>query len=508
MLHSLRNRCASAFVILLCLVLSACSDSAGPDNSEASDNTRLKPRVVIVTMFERGADSGDAAGEFQLWNERRELTTIVPFHGHHDLHYNPDTEILAIVTGVGTARAAASVMGLGMDPRFDLSKSYWLVAGIAGFDPADASLASAAWANYLVDGDLAHQIDAREIPDNWDWGYIARHTKVPFDRNKPAPRGEVFVLNEGLTEWAFQLTKDVEIPDSAGLAAARAPYRDHPNAQRPPFVLRGDHLAALTFWHGEMLNNWANAWVDYWSEGHGEFVSSAMEDTGTYQSIRYLDNIGRADKDRVLVLRTASNYTMPPPGIGAAENLLSENDGYSGLDAAVESAYQVGSVVVDELLHNWSQYENDIPKGSAGAKATSASFENHPFVYHLIQKSLWDEAVKTDRTYFPPTYEQDGFTHATANPELLMNVANHFYTDVPGEWLCLRMTRDSLADTGVNLVFEATAPVGDKEADFEGSDAELFPHIHGGIHPLAVVESFPVQRDANGRFLSVANVTD
>lgn len=34
---------------------------------------------------------------------------------------------------------------------------------------------------------------------------------------------------------------------------------------------------------------------------------------------------------------------------------------------------------------------------------------------------------------------QDGFTHLTADPALLLTVANHFYTDIPGEWrvLCI-----------------------------------------------------------------------
>ncbi|MDX1406357.1 MAG: hypothetical protein R3192_17625, partial [Woeseiaceae bacterium] len=143
-----------------------------------------------------------------------------------------------------------------------------------------------------------------------------------------------------------------------------ARYVNHPNAQRPPFVLRGDNLAALTFWHGEILNAWANAWVDYWSDGNGEFVSSAMEETGTFQSLTYLDKIGRVDIDRVMVLRTASNFTMPPPGISAAENLLKENEGYTGLELAVESAYIVGSIVVDEILDNWSSYETRIPSPS------------------------------------------------------------------------------------------------------------------------------------------------
>jgi purine nucleoside permease len=343
-------------VLGLTISLAGCEHDYG---APAIDPIEVK--IVLVTMFERGADTGDAPGEFQLWNERRNLNQVFPFQGEHDLHFNADSGILAIVTGAGTAKAAASVMALGMDPRFDFSKSYWLVAGIAGFDPADATIGSAAWATYLVDGDLAHEIDAREKPDDWEWGYIARHTKVPFDPNKPEPRGEVFVANATLAEWAYQLTKDTVLPEDESVSEETARYVNHPAAQEKPKVMKGDNLAALTFWHGEILNAWANAWVDYWSDGNGEFVSSAMEDTGTYQSLHYLDKTGRVDVDRLMVLRTASNFTMPPPGVSAAESLLKENEGYLGIDLAVESAYIVGSIVIDEILGNWVQYQERIP---------------------------------------------------------------------------------------------------------------------------------------------------
>ena len=131
----------------------------------------------------------------------------------------------------------------------------------------------------------------------------------------------------------------------------------------------------------------------------------------------------------------------------------------------------------------------------------------HPFLFHLVQADLWKAAVEGDATYFPPTYEQDGFTHATANPDLLLNVANHFYTDVPGEWLCLRMTVESLEAGGIEVVFEGTAPVGDKQPNFEGTDDELFPHILGGIHPSTVLEVHDVARSDDGTFLAVAGVT-
>ncbi len=112
-------------------------------------------KVVVVTMFERGEDTGDAPGEFQLWVEREHLDQVFDLPaGYRHMRMNKDG-VLGMVTGVGTAKAAASVMALGLDPRFDLRKAYWIVAGIGGGDPADVSLGSAVWADYVVDGDLA-----------------------------------------------------------------------------------------------------------------------------------------------------------------------------------------------------------------------------------------------------------------------------------------------------------------------------------------------------------------
>lgn len=350
--------------LTIVFVLSACG---APDGDVAVEETeKEKPRavkVVVVTLFEIGDDTGDRAGEFQLWKERRQFDEILPFHGYKNLHYNSEDGLLVMVTGIGTARAAAATMAVGMDPRFDLSKAYWLTVGIAGIDPEDATVGSAAWAEYLVDGDLGHHIDAREIPEDWPFGYFPRYTTRPFDPEKPEPSGEMYRLNPGLTEWAYQLTKGIELPDDPSVQLERDLYTEHPNARGKPKVIKGDHIAALTFWHGALLNDWANQLVEYWSEGKGNMVTSAMEDTGSYLSISWLDKIGRADKDRFMVLRMGSNFTMQPPTRTAAENLLKETQGYkyAGLEIAVESGYIVASRVVDELLENWAQYEDTIP---------------------------------------------------------------------------------------------------------------------------------------------------
>ena len=325
---------------------------------------RLPVRVVIVTMFEIGADSGDLPGEFQFWKERRHLDERIPFpQSWHDLYYNPDSQILGMVTGMGSIKSATATLALGLDQRFDLSHAYWLVAGIAGIDPHQGSIGSAVWAHYLVDGDMAHEIDPRETPRGWKYGYFPLGSSGPADRTARAPvNGEMFELNPALEAWAYGLTKDVQLADYPSLATARHRYVGMPKAQVPPMVMQGDQLAAMTFWHGRMMNDWAHDRVAYWTGGKGTCVTSAMEETGTFQSLTYLSRIGRADRNRVMVLRAGSNFTMPPPGVSAASNLLREDKGYAGMTAALESLYKTGSVVVDELLAHWDRYEGTPPK--------------------------------------------------------------------------------------------------------------------------------------------------
>ena len=133
----------------------------------------------------------------------------------------------------------------------------------------------------------------------------------------------------------------------------------------------------------------------------------------------------------------------------------------------------------------------------------------HPYVFHLVQADLWHATLAEQGSiYYPPTYDVDGFTHGTANPEKLLVVANHFYSEVRGDWLCLRMTVESLQESGVDTIFEGTAPVGDKPADFEGSDSELYPHILGGISPSAVLAAHKVVRTEDGQFIQIEGVTD
>jgi purine nucleoside permease len=323
-------------------------------------------KVVVVSMFELGEDTGDAPGEYQLWVEREHLDKIFPLPaGYHHVRMNKDG-VLGMVTGVATAKAAASVMALGLDPRFDLSKAYWVIAGIGGGDPADVSLGSAVWASHVIDGDIGYEIDAREIPADWTTGFVPLRKSKPYEQPVKAQLdGEVYTLNADLVAWAFQLTKDIHLADSDDIRAYRARYAGFPNAMKPPFVTVGDTMSAGTFWHGSRMDEWANAWTRYYTGGQGNFMIAGMEDTGTLQALTFLNQAGRVDLNRVLVLRTVSNYDREAPGTTPAESLKSMVGGkYAAYLPALEAAETVGDKVVRDIVEHWTERENTIPHAS------------------------------------------------------------------------------------------------------------------------------------------------
>ncbi len=318
-------------------------------------------KVVVVAMFERGADTGDDPGELQYWVERDHLDRVFPMPAaYHAARMNGDGE-MAVLTGSGTAHAAATIMAVGLDPRFDFSHAYWLIAGIAGGCPDAVSLGSAVWARWVVDGDLGYEIDAREIPPGWPTGMLPLRKKTPFEAPADATDGQVYALNANLAEWAFEQTRGVVLDDSEKLRAARSHF-DGAAAQRPPFVTLGDEISASTYWHGDLMDAWAARWVPYFTGGKGVFATTAMEDTGTLQSLTSLARAGRVDINRVLVLRAVSNYDRQPRGLSAAESLTSQRVGaYAAYLPSLEAAYRVGHTVVAELLSHWTQYEKTEP---------------------------------------------------------------------------------------------------------------------------------------------------
>jgi uncharacterized protein (DUF952 family) len=127
-------------------------------------------------------------------------------------------------------------------------------------------------------------------------------------------------------------------------------------------------------------------------------------------------------------------------------------------------------------------------------------------LYHMCDVEDWNEQIASNGFYVPPTYEQDGFIHATAVPSFLLGVANHFYKDSTGSWICLKIDPNSFAMGKV--IYEAAAPVGNKE-EYDHSDAgpePKFPHIYAPIPKAAVIGMNAIKRSEDGSFLSIDGI--
>jgi purine nucleoside permease len=335
----------------------------------------IRPRVMVVATYETGKDTGDVPGELQYWVEREHLDQAIKVPGIDHPILTNGKGLYAMISGT-TSRCAVQMMALAMDPRFDLRHTYFLLSGIGGGDPARVTLASAVWIRQVIDGDPAFELDHAETPASWPYGIIALGATEPdavpanvdsapaagVSDNGSGGVGRVaYALNPSLVAWAYQLTKDVKIPDSDALEATRARYTGSPNAQQPPLVVMGESMGADRFWSGAIMTRWAEDWVRLYTRGTGALSIADCEDQGILLAMRELDRLGRVDAQRLLILRTASNFTVAPPGVTAREYLFDDLANAPGYLPALDANYRVGSVVVSALLDHWSQYETEVP---------------------------------------------------------------------------------------------------------------------------------------------------
>jgi purine nucleoside permease len=151
----------------------------------------------------------------------------------------------------------------------------------------------------------------------------------------------------------------LKLLDDPDVAALRRAYTGYPKAMMPPFVLIGDDYASDHYWHGKILTQFARDFVHVYTGGKGTFAMTEMEDSGFMNSLERLDRIHRVDINRVMVLRTASNFSMQSPGGTAVESLNGHYVGGGRL--ALESAWLCGSVVLHNILEHWDRMYDHIP---------------------------------------------------------------------------------------------------------------------------------------------------
>jgi len=336
-----------ALVALACLV-------ATPVKADAP----RKVRVFVITMF----DIPGFGAETLRWINRQNLTENIEVpglsHNFPYVHCRPPTgtpamsDMCVVTTDIGYANAASSLGAIIFGDQFNLEKTYFLIAGIGGVDPADGTLGSAAWSRWVVDLGLSHEIDAREMPATWPYGHTGFGPVQPGQKPTRTIGNEYFRLNEDLLQKALSLTSglNLAVNDRPSTIAYRALYPNAP-ANQPPTVIQCDSASVDTYWHGAILSQRANDWAALLTNRSSNYCMTDEEDASTLTVLRRGANADLLDFNRIAVLRTASNFDQPHPGQTPYESLTTSSGGFL---PSLDNAYLVGSTLTNDIITNWN----------------------------------------------------------------------------------------------------------------------------------------------------------
>jgi purine nucleoside permease len=307
-----------------------------------------------VNMF--GEEAAPFIGGLQLTTARKVpgLSARYP-----DVRCNADA-VCQMTTDMGYSNAAASMSALLYASGFDLSHTYFIVAGIAGMNPKWGTVGSVAWADYAVDYSLAHEIDAREMPPNWASGYFGIMTNSPDEKPLSRYRTEVFRLNSALVTRAYALSKQLVLSDSEGAKTYRANFAAAPASQRPT-VLRCDTVSGDTWFGGTVLATRAEVWAALLTDGKASYCTSQQEDNATLEVLRRGEAAGKVDADRVLILRAGSDLDRPHAGQSNSDALLNYTQ-QGGFGPATANLLTTARPVIQDIVGNWRLWMKGVPE--------------------------------------------------------------------------------------------------------------------------------------------------
>ncbi|MGD1068426.1 MAG: purine nucleoside permease [Vulcanimicrobiaceae bacterium] len=311
----------------------------------------VHPSVLVVATFEFG-DPRDAGsrGEARAWVVRDHLTHTVDVPGLiRPVYCDASGAECLLITGIGKANAASSMIVAGTSPLLDLRHSYVLLAGIAGTSPWQASLGSAAWARYVVDGDVSNEIDPREpgAPTGFARSRFGCYG-VPWCAKPWRTNTEVFAIDPQLARWAYAISRRAVLADAPSIRTYRMHYTYATYGARPPAVDACDVVGGDVYFAGAINSRLASWWVQQWTAGRGRYCMTSMEDSGFMTGVTRLVAMRRLPPAHALDLRAASDYDQPYPG-STAQAALASIDHTGGFALALDNAYRAGEPVVRAL---------------------------------------------------------------------------------------------------------------------------------------------------------------
>jgi purine nucleoside permease len=258
--------------------------------------------------------------------------------------------------------AALSIAALVASPDFDLSKTYFLIAGIGGINPKVGTLGSVILAHYVVQVDLQYELDAREMPPSWSTGYFAQRSLGPNKPPKSFYGTEVFELNRNLRNVAVMFALNASLTDSEPVMQHRGLYLDTPDgmykaATASPSVIEADVSSSNVYFHGKLLSEAFSNTCKTFTNGAANYGITEQEDSGILAALLRGAAQNKVDFSRIILMRTASNFDQPPARHALVIPLHS---GHGGYQLAIENIYQAGIEIVRGILLGW---ENRFEEG-------------------------------------------------------------------------------------------------------------------------------------------------
>jgi purine nucleoside permease len=333
------------------------ADTGTSSNAHAGTAARMPPlevKVLIVNMF---------ILEATPWLDALRPTQEIPVPGlssDYPLVKCRADAVCEMVTGMGHANAAASIMAVLYSGKFDLRRTYFIVAGIAGIDPKRGTIGTAAWARYVVDSGIAHEIDAREMPRGWQEGYFGILTDGPGEVPKFDYRTEEFRLDEVLLQQALSLSKSAALEDSEELRAYRQHYPGAP-ANQPPAVIQCDTLSGDTWWSGNRLGEFARRWTRLLTDNQGVYCTSQQEDNATMNALTRGAQSGLVDLKRIAVLRSGSDFDRPYPRQSVLDSMRAQRALADAGRVSAVNLVHAGMPLVEAIVQHWDLWQHGVP---------------------------------------------------------------------------------------------------------------------------------------------------
>jgi purine nucleoside permease len=294
-------------------------------------------KMLVLSMFEVGENSGDFAGEFQHWYERYfDGARVFEITGNPNPLYVNSDGVAGTVAGIGKARAAATLTAILSDPRFDLDNTYFMVSGCAGGPPFRTTLGSVVLCNAVVDCELGYSWKESD-------GKSGESTFMVMDSMKGSA---YFELNTELIERVSELVAGIELEDSTRAAFYRLLYKNE-EARSRPSVQMGVSVTSDSYWHGKGSSRTADEVCSAY--GAGTYMVTQMEDSAFAGVLKAFGKL-----NRMLVIRDVVNFDQPHPGQTVKESLSTSSGGFS---IGMTNGFRVGSAIVDNIVSDWDSWK-------------------------------------------------------------------------------------------------------------------------------------------------------